>query len=244
MLLKSVPGIGGIVIWTRRPSPSHRVAAIRALHSPLPLISLSTATMILFTPGGSIRFSMPPADSAAQPGKSNNCIAEAVLSTPSPTISHSLGIGAAIRMAPPFAGPQNHGAREFPDQGVGIEQKWRNNPTHSGTKPICRCPNQPEWRVTTGLAQPQRAFQQWLPRYNGHGGGHSCSRRGHHSRWPHRASYNDVFRAPPAIGMDSRCGSAHRNAVSGAWAIAQAASASSFNFSLFTFGDCTTPTIA
>ena len=178
MLLKSVPGIGGIVIWTRRPSPSHRVAAIRALHSPLPLISLSTATMILFTPGGSIRFSMPPADSAAQPGKSNNCIAEAVLSTPSPTISHSLGIGAAIRMAPAFAGPQNHGAREFPDQGVGIEQKWRNNPPHSGTKPICRCPNQPEWRVTTGLAQPQRAFQQWLPRYNGHGGGHSCSRRG------------------------------------------------------------------
>ena len=42
--------------------------------------------MILFTLGGSIRFSMPPADSAAQPGKPDNCIAEAVLSMPSPSI--------------------------------------------------------------------------------------------------------------------------------------------------------------
>src|SRR5437016_13930484 len=59
-----------------------------------------------------------------------------------------------------------------------------------------------------------------------------------------RASYNAVFRAPLAIGRDTRSGSEHRNAVSGAWVIPRSASVRSSDLSFVASDGWTAPTIA
>src|SRR5438270_144468 len=73
---------------------------------------------------------------------------------------------------------------------------------------------------------------------------HSCCRSDHRFRAPLHAFYNAVFRAPLAIGRDTRSGSEHRNAVSGAWVIPRSASVRSSDLSFVASDGWTAPTIA
>src|SRR5690348_16069187 len=58
------------------------------------------------------------------------------------------------------------------------------------------------------------------------------------------AAYGGVFPAPLALGRDTRSGSEHRNAVSGAWVIPRSASVRASDLSFVASDGWTAPTIA